>query len=55
MVLISKAERDALKERFPNLKTVRTVNRIYAEERPGVLKYLRKLRESCISDSASAR
>lgn len=42
MILVSKAEAEAIRKKFPNVHLKRTVNRYYAEEHPAVMKMLRK-------------
>ena len=50
MVLISKAEKEAIVERFPRVCIVRTMrqrssrHRYYCEEAPQVMRFLNKLR-----------
>ncbi len=50
MVLINKAEKEAIREKFPNVGITRTMkqrsarHRYYCEEAPAVMRYLNQLR-----------
>ena len=44
MILITKAEYEILRKRFPELAVSRTIRKIYVPEKPAVLLFLRKLR-----------
>jgi len=55
MVLITQAEKDAIRAKFPNLNIVRTMRQdskrhhYYCEESAPVMKFLKKLRGNVIS------
>lgn len=43
MIMVSKVEMKALRERFPEIHARRTVNKYYVEESPKVVSFLRNL------------
>lgn len=57
MIAITKAEKDVICERFPNVHIVRTMkqkskrHRYYCEESKGVMNYLRKARNKGVTTS----
>lgn len=61
MVLISKAEKEAIRERFPKVNIVRTMrqkskrHRYYCEESPQVMRYLNELRRKDVLYAAGTK
>lgn len=61
MVLISKAEKEAIQERFPKANIVRTMrqkskrHRYYCEEAPQVMRYLNELRRKDVLYAAGTK
>lgn len=61
MVLISKAEKEAIRERFPKANIVRTMrqkskrHRYYCEEAPQVMRYLNELRRKDVLYAAGTK
>lgn len=58
MIAITKAEKDAIRERFPNVNIVRTMrlkskrHHYYCEETKPVSRFLKQMRESgCVTNS----
>ena len=53
MIAITKAEKDAISQRFPNANIVRTMkqrskrHRYYCEESKSVMRFLKQMRGSC--------
>ena len=61
MVLISKAEKEMIRERFPRVNIVRTMrqkskrHRYYCEEVPQAMRYLNELRRKDVLYAAGAK
>ena len=61
MVLISKPEKEAIREKFPKVNIVRTMrqrsgrHRYYCEEAPQVMKYLSELRRKDVVYAAGTK
>lgn len=61
MVLITKAEKEALLEKFPKVGIVRTMrqrskrHRYYCEEAPGVMRFLNQLRRNGVAYAAGTQ
>lgn len=61
LVLISKSEKEAIRERFPKINIVRTMrqrskrHRYYCEEAPQVMRYLNDLRRKDVAYAAGAK
>ncbi len=61
MVLISKEEKKAIREKFPKVNIVRTMrqkskrHRYYCEEAPQVMRYLSDLRRKGVCYAAGAK
>ena len=61
MVLISKPEKEAIRERFPKVGITRTMkqrskrHRYYCEESPAVMRFLNKLRGTGAHDAVRAQ